>query len=178
MANTIGYHLVKSGYGLWLPGDDRRSWSAAWDDQLGFIEPHQLHPADPVRQRMAAERMKHPPVRLDAAMIDAVAGALADCADESPWRIAAASIESTHMHLLITYSGLDIERTKKWLAQKLTRAVHDDTPHVGPVWCENWWRGFIYDLDTWDNTQRYIERHNQRRRHAPRPWPFIDPSPP
>jgi hypothetical protein len=27
MPNTIGYHIVKTGYGLWLPGDERGSWS-------------------------------------------------------------------------------------------------------------------------------------------------------
>jgi hypothetical protein len=27
MPRTIGYHLFKSAYGLWLPGNDRGSWS-------------------------------------------------------------------------------------------------------------------------------------------------------
>jgi REP element-mobilizing transposase RayT len=175
MPRTVGYHLVKSGYGLWLPGDDRGSWSAAWDEQLGFIEPHQLHPGDPVRKRMAAERMKHPPMRLTPAMIEAVADAIGQCAADSPWRVAAASIEPTHMHLLITYSGIDIDRTRKWLAQNMTRAVHERTPHRGPVWCENWWRGFVFDDAVWDTTQRYIEKHNIRRGDAPSPWPFIAP---
>jgi len=46
MGQTIGYHLVKSGFGLWLPGDERGHWSEAWDAQLGYIEPHTLHPGD------------------------------------------------------------------------------------------------------------------------------------
>ncbi len=49
MPRTIGYHLVKSGYGLWLPGDTRGHWSSAWDEQIGFFEPHHLHAGDPVR---------------------------------------------------------------------------------------------------------------------------------
>ncbi len=81
MPRTIGYHVVKSGYGLWLPGDERGSWSQAWDAKIGFIEPHTLHRGDPVRLRMAQERMIHPPVRLTDAMIEAVAGALALCVD-------------------------------------------------------------------------------------------------
>ena len=43
MANTLGYHYVKSTYGQWLPGDERGHWSTAWDAQIGFIEPHMLH---------------------------------------------------------------------------------------------------------------------------------------
>jgi hypothetical protein len=57
MPRTIGYHLVKSAYGLWLPGDDRGSWSDAWDDQIGYYEPHALHDGDPIRLRMAEERL-------------------------------------------------------------------------------------------------------------------------
>ena len=76
MPNTIGYHVVKSCYGLWLPGDERGSWSDAWDKEIGFIEPHKLHPGDPTRARMAKERMKQPAVRLSAAGINAVAEAV------------------------------------------------------------------------------------------------------
>ena len=47
ISNTLGYHWVKSCFGLWLPGDDRGHWSEAWDDQIGFIEPHTLHDGDP-----------------------------------------------------------------------------------------------------------------------------------
>jgi hypothetical protein len=68
MGNTIGYHFVKSAYGLWLPGDERGSWSDAWDDQIGYCEPHTLHDGDPVRLRMAEERLKHPPVRFTRAV--------------------------------------------------------------------------------------------------------------
>ena len=78
MARTLGYHIVISGYGLWLPGDERGSWSAAWDEQIGFVEPHTLHPADPVRLRMSQERMRQAPVRLDDRMIQAGKLALDD----------------------------------------------------------------------------------------------------
>jgi len=73
MARTLGYHYVKSAYGLRLPGDERGSWSATWDEEIGFVEPHVLHPGAPVRLRMAEERMKHPPVRLTETMLEAVA---------------------------------------------------------------------------------------------------------
>src|SRR5438105_2991439 len=126
MARTIGYHFVKSGYGLWLPGDDRGSWSEAWDDQIGYYEPHTLQDGDPVRRRMAQERMKHPPVRFDAAMIDAIVSAIGECVATSRGglEIAAFAIEETHMHLAIPYSGRDMDATAKWLADRTTRAVH------------------------------------------------------
>jgi hypothetical protein len=106
---TIGYHLVKSGYGLWLPGDCRGHWSSAWDEQIGYHEPHKFHEGDPVRERMARERMKHCPTRLTSHMIDAVANAVAACTAASDWKVAAAAIEATHMHLLLTYTARDID---------------------------------------------------------------------
>lgn len=175
MPNTIGYHVVKSCYGLWLPGDERGSWSDAWDKQIGYIEPHALHPGDPIRKRMAAERMKQPPFRLDESGIQAVATALGECVERSNGglAIAAAGIESTHMHLLIPYSGRDIEKTAKWIADQTTKSVHRNTDHTGPVWCKGKWRSFIYDRRYWRSAKRYVERHNERRGLVAAPYSFI-----
>jgi REP element-mobilizing transposase RayT len=164
---------VKSGFGLWLPGDARGHWSAAWDEQIGYFEPHHLHPGDPNRERMARERMNHSPTRLTSAMIDAVAAAIGECAACSDWRVAAAAIESTHIHLLLTYTKRDIDGTAKWIAQQTTKMVHRSTDFCGPVWCEGKWREFIFDDGHWENTRRYIDRHNLRRGLRSRPWDWI-----
>jgi len=175
MPNTLGYHLVKSGYGLWLPGDDRGSWSEAWDEQIGFTEPQTLHPGDPVRRRMAEERMKHPPVRLSAEMVDVVIEVIGDCVQKScgGLAIAAAAIEPTHMHLAILYTGRDIDGTAKWLADQTTKAIHGRTGHCGPVWCRGRWRSFIFQEEQWHAAIAYIERHNVRRRLPAQPYRFL-----
>jgi REP element-mobilizing transposase RayT len=123
---------------------------------------------------MAEERRKHAPVRLDAVLQRVVAETIARCRAESDWRIAAASIESTHTHLLMTYTERDIDNTVKWLKDQMTKSIHRQTPHTGPVWCKGKWRSFIYEADVWRNTRLYIERHNQRRGVGPRPYAFID----
>jgi REP element-mobilizing transposase RayT len=174
MHETLGYHIVISGYGLWLPGDERGQWSEAWDEELGYIEPHQLHSGNPVRKRMAEERQQHAPVRLDDLMQQVVIETIAACRAESDWQIAAASIESTHTHLLLTYSKRDIDNTVKWLKDQMTKSIHRETSHAGPVWCKGSWRSYIFADDIWDNTQLYIQRHNERRGVDPRPYPFID----
>jgi REP element-mobilizing transposase RayT len=173
MTRTIGYHLVKSTHGMWLPGDDRGHWSEAWDEHLGFVEPHKLHPGDLVRKRMAEERMKHAPVRLSQQMMDVVVETIAECAVASAWEVAAFAIESTHFHLLITYSSNDIEQTAKWIAQRTTKAMHQKTRHEGPVWCGGRWRQFLFDESHWQNTIRYIERHNLRKGLPAKPYSFI-----
>jgi len=162
MPRTIGYHVVIGAYGQWLPGDDRGSWSQGWDDEIGFFGPHSLHAGDAVCCREAAERMKHPPVRLDAAMIDAVSRTLDRCAARSDWSLAAVSICPTHTHLLITFTPGDIDHAIKWIKDRTTKAVHRETAHRGPVWCKGKWRSFVFDQIVWQNTITYIERHNRR----------------
>ncbi len=100
MGKTLGCHVVLSGYGLWLPGDERGSWSEAWDARIGYVEPHTLHASDPIRRQMADERMAHEPVRLSDVMLSVVIEVLGACQKASDWQIAAASIEPTHTHLL------------------------------------------------------------------------------
>ncbi len=173
MPNTIGYHIVIAGYGLWLPGDDRGSWSEAWDERIGFSDPHTLQEADPARKRMARERMTHPPVRLDEGMISGVIEAIGRCAAESDWTVVAASVESTHTHMLLTYTHRKIDDTVKWIKDRATKAIHRATTHNGPVWCKGKWRSFVFDDYVWSNTRTYIERHNLRRCESARPYPFI-----
>jgi len=173
MRLTRGFHVVKSGYGLWLPGDNRGHWSTAWDAGIGYIEPHTLHEGDPVRVRMAEERLKHPPVRFTTAMIDVIAETIGRCAAASDWDVVAASIEPTHVHLQITYTQRDIAETCKWAAQQCTRAVHQHTDHAGPVWAKGRWCGFIFDDPTWARTERYIDRHNERAGRPAKPYPWL-----
>lgn len=173
MPRTLGFHIVKSGHGLWLPGDDRGHWSTAWDEQIGYIEPHMLHIGDPMRKRMAEELMVHPPVRLTREMIEIVETTLARCATASDWIIVAASIESTHIHLQLTYTARDIHSTCKWLAQEMTRAIHRQTSHIGPVWAKGKWCSFIFDQPQWDNVERYIDNHNVRRGLSAKPYSFL-----
>ena len=175
MVKTLGYHYVKSTYGLWLPGDDRGSWSAAWDEQIGYVEPHMLHQGDAVRRRMAEERMKHDPVRLTEEMKNVVAAAVAECVAKSAGSltITAAAIESTHVHLLIPYSGRDIHKTAKWFADQTTKDVHRHTTHGGPVWCKGKWCSYIFDGPRWQKTQEYIDRHNVRSGRESRPYSFL-----
>jgi hypothetical protein len=116
MRKTLGIHYARSAYGLWLPGDDRGHWSEAWDAQIGFIKPHTLHEGDPVRLRMAEERMKHPPVRWDEKMQQVITSTLAKCAANSPWNVESYCIEETHFHGLFSTSPLNIDRTVKWIA--------------------------------------------------------------
>ena len=123
---------------------------------------------------MAEERQKYPAVKLDAAMQAVVIETIGRCRAESDWRVAAASVEATHTHLLLTYTERDVDNTVKWFKDQATKAIHRETRHAGPVWCKGRWRSFLYDESVWRNTRAYIERHNERRGVGLRPYAFVD----
>ena len=173
--DTLGCHIVLSAYGQWLPGDRRGHWSSAFDEQLGYTQPHQLHPGDPVRERMAREIMSHPATRFTRTMITAITDSIGQCAKESNWQLSAFTVEPTHAHLLITFSDRPFANTVKWIKQCSTRAVHQQTNHAGPVWCVGSWRTIISDGPRWNNTMKYIQRHNERRGLPASPYDFVTP---
>ena len=173
--DTLGYHIVISGYGLWLPGDERGFWSDAWDEQIGFWGPHMLHATDPVRERIARERMKRDPVRITPEMMAVVGSTLHDCADKSEWLVAALAIEPTHTHMLLTATKRDIDKTVKWLKDRFTKEIHRQTSHTGPVWCKGRWREFIEDDQHWENVVEYIQSHNVRKGEPASPYDFVQP---
>jgi len=173
MPKTIGYHFVKTTYGTWLPGDARGHWSSAWSMKEGYIEHRQRHEGQSEREVLAVDSMRHAAVTLTPEVQLIIENEIAACQKESPWKIAAAAIEPTHLHLLITYSGRPIEQTARWLAARMTQAIHRGTTHLGPVWTEGYWGESIADESHWRNLVGYIERHNIERGLGPRPFSFL-----
>ena len=110
-------------------------------------------------------------------MLAAVADAIGQCVEKSAdgLTIAAAALDSTHMHLLIAYGGRNIDATAKWLADQTTKAVHRQTPHSGPVWGKGKWCSYVFDRQHWEHAMEYIERHNIQRGRGRRPYTFLAP---
>jgi hypothetical protein len=128
-----------------------------------------LNERDPVRLRMAQELMKHPEVLLPPEMIEIVARVIGECCDAVP----VGDRGGIGLHLLLTYSGLQIERTAKWICQQTTKAIHRETNPKGPVWERNDWTSFVFDPEYFMNVKRYIERHNERRGVGPRSYSWV-----
>jgi REP element-mobilizing transposase RayT len=177
MSRTLGFHVIKSTYGTWLPGDSRGSWSEAWSPQRGFYEAHRFHEGDERRLDISVDRMRHAPLILDAEKIAIIVGAITMCVERSngDLRIVAAAIEPTHMHLLIVNVGRDIDVTAKWLADQTTKAIHRQTSYRGPIWTKNNWCHHIDQQDHWENAIVYIDEHNVRAGRGSRPYPFLAP---
>lgn len=171
--SVIGYHLVKTTYGTWLPGDARGHWSSIQDDDGRYIEHRKLHGGDEERRAHAQQQMKAPPTYLSAEMMTVIEEVLVECAASSEWKIAAGAIEPTHLHLLITDCGRRMENTVTWLSHRLTMAIRKQTGFLGPLWTHGHWCETIADGSHWQNLIVYIENHNVRRGVGPRPYKFL-----
>jgi hypothetical protein len=176
VAETLGYHVVKTTFGTWLPGNARGYWFEAWSSDRGFHDAHRFHDeGDPTRGKQARRRMKCPVTTLTKGMAEIVAVTIGQCILNSSGglKVMAAAIEPTHMHLLIPYSGRDIEITAKRLADQTTKAIHRQTTHDGPVWSKNNWIRHIFTSENWENALRYIDDHNIEAGRGSRPYPFL-----
>jgi len=177
MSSTLGFHVTKSTYGTWLPGDPRGSWSEAWSPSRGFYESHRFHEGDERRLDVAVGRVKHSVVLLNEEMISVIVRAITQCVGEpgGDLRIVAAAIEPTHMHLLIVNVGRDIDLTVKWLSDRTAKAVHRETSHAGRLWTKNKWCDHIDRPEHWENAIVYIDDHNIRAGRGSRPYAFLAP---
>ena len=164
-AMLIGHHVVKSGHGLWLPGDERGSWRKEWDQQIGEHGSTRFAVGDPIMERMARERLKHPPVtwtlQIQRRMFATLRRLVAESGGEL--NIPALAIEETHLHLLVKASRHPIESTARWISHQLTIDIQAMPGHRGPVFAEGRWRGWIRDDRHWEEAYAYIQSHNTRR---------------
>ena len=156
---TIGYHIVKTAYGRWLPGDERGHCSSVWDEQIGQVTPRGFQQGHPALEQYARSRMAHPPVTISKPIHKAIEQSLRECEKVSAWSISALAIEPTHMHLLVFGLACNPDSLCKWLAQQTTKHVHAVTSHVGPVWAKGKWCAHIQSEEHWLVAMEYINRH-------------------
>ena len=176
MAETLGYHLTKTTYGSWLPGDSRGSWLKDWSPKTGYSQQIRFQAGEDSRRlEMARRRMVQAEVSLTAEMTEAVIVAISSCVEKSQGglKIMAAAIEPTHMHLLLPNTGRDIEITSKWLADQTTKSIHRHTCHQGRVWTSKDWCDHIDSEEHWEHALLYIDDHNVRAGRGSRPYPFL-----
>lgn len=175
MSQTFGYHVTKTTYGTWLPGDPRGSWLKDWSPKEGYGTLHRFSEGEPPRLEMAQRLLKHDVVVLTEPMIACVIEAIAECVAKSQGglKIMAATIEPTHLHLLLPDTGRKIETTVKWIADQTTKAIHRRTDHRSPVWTSKSWCEHVADESHWEELLRYIDDHNVRAGRRSRPYPFF-----
>ncbi|MGB7157827.1 MAG: hypothetical protein WBD40_07160 [Tepidisphaeraceae bacterium] len=163
-AMVLGYHIILSAYGFWLPNDPRGSWS----DTIRVYELLRFGPATKVTTtrsvahtphdraiRLAAKQaLMHDPVRFSGIQARAIARGFDIASREHGYVFHALAILPDHAHLVVRAHPRPIDDIAKHLKAKATRqltleSLHpfaDDPRADGTFpspWARNHWSPFI-----------------------------------
>ena len=183
---VIGYHLIWTAYGWWLPNDPRGSMSRVIRSDI-IAELGELHhgrkriqpTGGEIREfyREASKRLKHDLLTFDAAQRDFLGACFAEVIDEQRYTCYACAIMPDHIHILI--------RKHRHLAENMILNFHDHSrlrfraqglrSQDHPLWGGPGWNVFLDTPDDISRTVRYIE-DNPIKIHLPaQDWSFVTP---
>jgi REP element-mobilizing transposase RayT len=191
---VIGYHLILSAYGFWLPNDPRGSWSdfvGAWElVRFGkatitqsrkslALQPHNT------QNRLAAKKvLKYPDVHFTGIQARAIGRGFADFAERSELIIWACSILPEHVHMLIARHRYKVEQIANLLKGAATRALVKEKLHpfkdysftnsrLPRVWAQGEWKVFLdCDIDI-RRAIRYVEENPLKEGKPIQHWDFV-----
>jgi len=183
---VIGYHLIWTAYGWWLPNDPRGSTSRTVASDV-IAELGELHygrkkvqpPADVVRDfhKRAKEVLKFPLLELSPQDVTAVEDAFGEAIAQERYTCYACAIMPDHVHVLI--------RKHKDLAEQMIEVLQTNSrlrlsslglrPADHPVWARSGWKIFLDHPDEIRRTIRYIDGNPGKWRLPKQRWAFVKP---
>ena len=182
----VGYHLIWTAYGWWLPNDPRGSMSQgiATDVLAQLGEVHygrkKLQPAGwEIRDfyERAKPLLKHELLRMDDEDVAVIAEAFRDTIRRRKFTCCACAIMPDHLHLLIRrHRDLPeamIEELQVDSRERLIVAGRRSQDH--PVWGGPGWKVFLDCVEDIERTIRYIEQNPVKIGRPAQKWDFVVP---
>ena len=136
---VLGYHLVLSAYGFWLPNDPRRSYSkfVGSEEIFRFGKATTVdirasvaaNPHDTALRRRAKRALERPPVRFSGFPARAIGRGFASAVDQYALPIWACAIMPDHVHLIIGRNKLSIEESADRLKREATQRLLAESLH-------------------------------------------------
>jgi len=163
----VGYHLIMTAYGFWLPNDPRGSWSkfvGAWDlfevggratrDKVTERRSYAKDAHDRERRLATKGALLYPPVRFNGLQARAVARGFGAFIKKSGLKAWACAVMSDHVHLAIARHHYDIEQVAVKLKQAATLRLNEEDIHPlkqhikpngrhPPCFARGEWKGFL-----------------------------------
>jgi REP element-mobilizing transposase RayT len=189
----VGYHVIFSAYGFWLPNDPRGSWSdfvGSWElfrygSATKTTETRSLaYRAHNRKQRLATkESLKRPPVQFTGIQARAVGQAFAAYFEQSRVPVWACAILPDHVHLVIGRPRIDVKQLVIQLKGAATRALLDEGIHpfghlrdrqgrVPKCFARGQWKVYL-DLDDVIRAIRYVEENPLKERKPRQRWKMV-----
>jgi REP element-mobilizing transposase RayT len=191
----VGYHVIFSAYGFWLPNDPRGSWS----DFVGSWELFRYGPATKTAEtrslarrphdrelRMEAKSaLKYPPVRFTGLQARAVARGFAGYVERTGLPVWACAVLPDHVHLVVGRPGMPVERLVIQLKGDATQQLMREGIHPLARWTREgerppkcWGRGqwkVYLDPEDVPRAIRYVENNPLKEGKKRQDWSFVVP---
>jgi REP element-mobilizing transposase RayT len=181
---VIGYHVIFSTYGFWLPNDPRGSWS----EFIGKWELLRFGPAtktnvrrsvaavqhDSGRRIAAKAALRYAPVMLTGLQVRAVGRGFARYIEKSGLTVWACSIMPQHVHMVVGRHSFDVEYAVNQLKGHATRQLRTENVHPpSACWVRGHWRVFLNMPQDIERAIQYVERNPEKDGLPPQRWPFV-----
>jgi len=185
---VLGFHVIVSNYGFWLPNDPRGSWSewiGKWEllrfGKATKVETHRsvAHVKHDRTLRMEAKKaLAYPEVHLTGRQAVAVAHGFDLARKESAYVIHACAILPEHSHLIIGAAERSIGRIVGHLKGRATQAMIEEgvwPKDERPVWGRNCWKVFLFSEEDMRRASDYVERNPEKEGKRRQRWSFVVP---
>jgi REP element-mobilizing transposase RayT len=193
----VGYHVIFSAYGFWLPNDPRGSWS----DFVGSWELFRYGPAtktsetrslayrdhDRAVRKAAKSTLTYPPVQFTGEQARAVGRGFARYAGRTGVPVWACAILPDHVHLVVGRPEMKIERLVIQLKGEATQQLEREGIHplarwrepggrLPKCWVRGQWKVYL-DADDVTRAIRYVEENPLKERKPRQEWSFVGAPP-
>lgn len=191
---VIGYHVILTAYGFWLPNDPRGSWSdfvGAWellrfgratttDERRSLAQKsHDL------QMRLAAKNaLKYPAVQFTGAQARAIGLGFAGFVKRSALKVWACSILPEHTHMVVGQHRYGIEQIANLLKGAATGRLNAEGIHPlrrfrasngkpPKAWAQGLWKVFLRTPADVRRAIRYVEDNPAKERLPRQRWSFV-----
>jgi REP element-mobilizing transposase RayT len=183
---VVGYHLIWTAYGWWLPNDPRGSTSTHVKslDLQGLGELHfgrkKLQPARRIVREFydeARNHLRHELLTLSTTEVTAAAAAISEVIRKQSYTCYACAIMNDHLHILIRKHRQEAPEMIERLQDATCFAVRDCCERAPdhPVWTDGGWKGFLETREDFRRIIRYIEQNPVKIGRPMQKWDFVKP---
>ena len=191
----IGFHVIFSTYGFWLPNDPRGSWSdwiRNWE-LLRYGEATKVAirgsvagvQHDVALRKRAKQALTYPEVHFSGVQAQAVGIGFCTAVEEADYAIFACSIMPQHVHLMIGPHTRDIDRIVGHLKSRATQKLNATGLHplaayrqsdgtVPSPWCRKCWKVFVFSQQHLRDAIRYVEENPLKEGKPRQHWSFVE----
>jgi REP element-mobilizing transposase RayT len=193
---VLGYHVIITTYGFWLPNDPRGSWS----DFVRSWELSRFGPATKVTTRRsvaaaphdrslraaAKSALQYPEIQLTGIQAREVGCAIGDYANKTGLVVWACSVLPEHIHLVLRRYRFKIEQAVNLLKGAATARLDEQALHplrryrrsdgrLPPMWTRREWKVYLDDPADIRRAIRYVEENPAKEGKRQQFWSFVSP---